>query len=160
MALLVACDFALKQWAVAALKGQESITLIKGLLELTYVENRGAAFGMLSGKQTFLILLSVAIIVLLEYYLIKEKPKNKLAQLTVALVVAGGIGNLIDRAFQGFVVDYISVNPLFSFPVFNFADICVTVGEALLILLIVLSEVKEHKAKKASEEINEENKHE
>ena len=150
MAILVAIDFALKKWAANALQGKGTITLIEGLLGLTYVENRGAAFGMLSGKQTLLILLSVGIIILLEYYLIKEKPKNKLAQLTIALVVAGGVGNLIDRAFQGFVIDYIDINQLFSFPMFNFADICVTIGEALLIFLLFYGEYKERKEKKLS----------
>ncbi len=150
MAILVAIDFALKKWAAAYLYGNGTITLIDGLLALTYVENRGAAFGMLSGRQNLLILLSVAIIILLEYYLIKEKPKNKLTQLTIALVVAGGVGNLIDRALQGFVIDYIDINQLFTFPMFNFADICVTVGEALLIFLIFYGEYKEKKAKSLS----------
>lgn len=148
IALLVAIDYALKAWAVAALKGKETIILINGLLGLTYVENRGAAFGIFSGKQTMLIILSVAIIAVLEYYLIKEKPKSPLVLSTITLVIAGGLGNLIDRVIQGYVVDYIDVNQLFSFPMFNFADCCVTVGEALIILIIVMSEVKERKEKK------------
>lgn len=143
MAALIAIDFALKKWAAAYLYGKGTITLINGLLALTYVENRGAAFGMFSGKQLFLIIVSVGIIVLLEYYLIKTRPQSKLMQLTIVLVVSGGIGNLVDRVFQGFVIDYIDINQLFSFPVFNFADICVTIGEFLLIFLMFYGERKE-----------------
>ena len=147
MAVMVVIDQFLKLWALNALKPIGSIKFSDGLLALTYVENRGAAFGIFQGKQTMLIMLTLAIIIGLEYYLLKTKPSDKRLWVSFSLIIAGGVGNLIDRILRGFVVDYIDINGIFSYPMFNFADCCVVVGEILLIFLILSADYKERKQK-------------
>jgi len=140
VAALVGIDQAIKLWAVQALAPVESITLIPHVLELRFVLNQGMAFSLLSGRQLFLILTTTAALLLF-------RSRGKLLQQTAfILVLAGGIGNLIDRVLNGEVVDYI--NPLFiDFAVFNFADICVCVGVALWVLVILLEEVDDKPSK-------------
>ena len=100
------------------------------------------AFSLLSGKQLFLILATSAALLLVAYLLFFRSRGKLLQQIAFILVLAGGIGNLIDRVLNGEVVDYI--NPLFiDFAVFNFADILVCVGVALWVLVILLEEVED-----------------
>ena len=148
VAALVGIDQAIKLWAVQALAPVESITLIPHVLELRFVLNQGMAFSLLSGRQLFLILTTTAALLLVAYMLLlQRRSRGKLLQQTAfILVLAGGIGNLIDRVLNGEVVDYI--NPLFiDFAVFNFADICVCVGVALWVLVILLEEVDDKPSK-------------
>ena len=148
VAALVGIDQAIKIWAVQVLEPVGSITIIPHVVELRFVLNQGMAFSLLSGKQLFLILATTAALILVAYLLFFRSRGKVLQQIAFILVLGGGIGNLIDRVLNGEVVDYI--NPLFmDFAVFNFADICVCVGVALWVLVILLEEVddkapKEH----------------
>lgn len=136
--LLVLIDQLTKYLAVRFLAGKEAITLIPGVLELTYLENRGMAFGMFQGKQfifAFFCILFLAVLV----YLFIMIPKNKYyfpLILTGGLLAAGAVGNLIDRVLQNYVVDFIYVS-LIDFPVFNAADIYVVCGGILLVVLVM-----------------------
>lgn len=143
--LLVIIDQLIKIWMLNHLVGSSSIVLIPGLLQLTYVENRGAAFGIFQGKVGILSILTLAVIVIAIAMLLMGKFKSKLVLWSVGLIIAGGVGNLIDRIFRTFVVDYFDISPWFNFPVFNFADCCVVIGTILLMIYLLFFEEKEQK---------------
>ena len=130
--ILIALDQWLKFWSIANMQGQPDRTLIPGVVHLTYLENTGAAFGFLAGFGGAQILLAVFKIVVMAaaimYYLILPyKTRFLFLRIPLMLIIAGGMGNLIDRVLHGFVVDMIAFS-FFNFPVFNLADIYVTVG--------------------------------
>ena len=146
VAALVGIDQAIKLWAIQYLAPVEAITVIPHVVELRFVLNQGMAFSLLRGKQLFLILATSAALLLVAYLLFFRSRGKLLQQIAFILVLAGGIGNLIDRVLNGEVVDYI--NPLFiDFAVFNFADILVCVGVALWVLVILLEEVEDKPSK-------------
>ena len=137
-AVLVGFDQWTKALAVEHLKGQEDIQLIPGVLSLHYLENRGAAFGIFQDRRTFLLILTMIIILCVCYVLwkIPSDKKYNLLKLLCFMVTAGGLGNLIDRVCLNYVVDFIYFS-LIDFPVFNVADIYVTTSAIVLIFLIV-----------------------
>ncbi len=138
VAALVGIDQLIKLWAVQVLQPVGAMPLIPHVVELRFVLNQGMAFSLLSGKQLFLIIATSAALLAVAYGLFFRSRGKRLQQ--AALVLGGGIGNLIDRVLNGEVVDYI--NLLFMrFAVFNFADICVCVGVALWVLVIFLDEL-------------------
>ena len=140
IATLVAADQGIKLWASSVLQSVTAMPVIPGIVELRFVLNDGMAFSMLSGKQGFLIGVTSLALCVVAYLLFTEKMFGRVGNAGLLLVLAGGIGNLIDRALNGVVVDYI--NLLFMrFAVFNFADICVCVGVGLLILDVLLDSV-------------------
>ena len=144
VAVLVGADQLIKLWAVQVLEPVGAMPLIPHVVELRFVLNPGMAFSLLSGKQLFLIAATGAALLLVAYWLFFRSRGRKLQQAALILVLGGGIGNLIDRVLNGEVVDYI--NLLFMrFAVFNFADICVCVGVALWVLIILLEETHEEK---------------
>ena len=121
-----------------------TVPIIKDALHLTYVENPGAAFGMMQNSRWIFLLVSTVAIIAIIIYLIKFAPKNKLALLSLAFILGGGIGNMIDRVALGYVVDFIDFR-LINFAVFNVADSFVCVGAALLIIYVLFIEGKENK---------------
>lgn len=142
IALLIAADQGIKAWALTNLQPVAAMPLLPGIVELRFVLNDGMAFSMLSGKQTFLIIVTTIALVAVAVILFRGKMFGKIGNAGLLLVLAGGIGNLIDRVLNNVVVDYI--NLLFmNFAVFNFADICVCTGVGLLILDILLDTVQE-----------------
>lgn len=149
-AVLTGTDQLLKFWAVNELAGtgvsKPFISIgSKEIINLMYTENTGAAFSMMSGKKWFTVGFTSVALVLFAFYMIKNYRSSKALMTVTAVVTAGGIGNLIDRIRLGYVVDYIEVR-LFRFAIFNFADICVTVGMLALIVFIFIYESK-NKAK-------------
>ena len=140
VAALVGIDQLIKLWAVQVLQPVGAMPLIPHVVELRFVLNQGMAFSLLSGKQLFLIIATSIALIFVAYGLFFRSRGRYLQQAALLLILAGGIGNLIDRVLNGEVVDYI--NLLFMrFAVFNFADICVCVGVALWVLVIFLDEV-------------------
>lgn len=135
--LLVIFDQFTKYLALAKLKGKESVDIIKNVLELEYLENRGAAFGMLQNQRVFFVILTVAMLVGIVYLFLKTPKTVKYLPIRICaiFITAGAIGNLIDRILRGFVVDFIYFS-LIDFPIFNVADIYVTVTFFVLILLM------------------------
>lgn len=116
-------------------------TLDFNIVKFTYVENRGAAFGILQDKRFFFIFITIAIIVLISFYFIKNVKKNpKIINVALAMVISGAIGNFYDRLINHYVVDFIQVDLLDSinFPVFNVADILVTLGCFIIIIVILV----------------------
>ena len=143
-AVVVILDQITKWLAVKYLIPIGTLPIIKDVLHLTYVENPGAAFGMMKNSRwIFLVISSVAIIGII-IYLIKFAPKNRLCQLSLAFILGGGIGNMIDRLALGYVVDFIDFR-LINFAVFNVADSFVCVGAALLIIYVLFIDGKENK---------------
>lgn len=107
------------------------------LINLTYLENRGAAFGILQDKRILFVILTLAIVLYLLYYFITNLKSNPLVlNIAFSLIISGALGNFYDRLFQGYVVDFIEF-AFVDFPVFNIADIFVTVGCGLLIIYIL-----------------------
>ncbi len=136
--LLVLLDQGTKLWALASLKPIHSMTVLDGILDLTFVENRGVAFGMFSGQRWLILLLTAAIAGGLFYFyrsLPKEKKYHQVRG-TLLLILAGAIGNIIDRVFRGYVVDFFEFT-FFDWPVFNVADIYVVTGVILLAIQIM-----------------------
>lgn len=157
VAVLVFLDQLSKWLAVILLEGQPSFYLIPGALRFTYVENRGAAFGMLADNRWVFLVLSTLTIVCLLGFMIYSKPQSRLERAGLALVLAGGIGNMIDRVLLGYVIDFID---FCAFPklwnwVFNVADSCICIGVGLLIIYIIKLSVSEYKAEKNRREGNE-----
>lgn len=144
--ILIIIDQILKVIAVKSLSAVGSIPFIPHLLQFTYVENYGAAFGIFKGKTFFLVGFTSIIIFGMILAIIFKKITGNFLIFSVSLVCAGGIGNLIDRIFRGFVVDYLDISPLFNFAVFNFADCCVVIG-TLLIMIDILFLQKDNKEK-------------
>ncbi len=148
--LAVLADQVTKFLVVNFLDRSESLDIIKGVFRFTYVENRGAAFGMLNDSRWVFMVISTVAIVALLVYLIKFSPDNKMARLGIALVIGGGIGNMIDRIFLGYVIDFLD---FCAFPnlwmwVFNVADACVCVGAGIIALYLIIDVVKEAKIEK------------
>lgn len=128
-----------KYMAVHFLQGTDGIDLIPGVFRLTYLENKGAAFGVLQGQQWFFYIITsvILVVVVLAYVRIPAGRKFLPLQICAVFIVSGALGNLIDRVRLGYVVDFFYFE-LIDFPVFNVADIFVTVSAVLLAVLLLL----------------------
>lgn len=117
----------------------KEITIIPNLLNFTYIENNGVAFGIASNNTILIVLLNVIILAIIIKFL-KEKfsKTNYIIILSLIMILAGGVGNLIDRIAMGYVIDFIDINIL-DFPVFNIADISITVGVIMIMIILISS---------------------
>lgn len=115
---------------------ERSVTVIPGILDFTYVENRGAAFGMLSNSRWIFMTVSVVFIFVLIYVLKQKYSANALYTVSLCLFLGGGIGNMIDRIFLGYVVDFIEFT-FVDFAVFNIADSAISVGAVLFVVYLI-----------------------
>lgn len=123
-----------KYWVSLQIKPHSTVPLIEHVLHFTYAENTGAAFSIFRGMQSFLVLLTSIGMALIFVYMVSLKAEGKgLLKLSLALILAGGVGNLIDRLRLGYVIDFIDVR-LIKFAIFNVADICISIGVFLLIV--------------------------
>ena len=136
--LLIVFDQWTKSLAVAYLMNQEPFVIINGVFQLRYLENRGAAFGMMQGQQTFFLITGIIAVIILAYIYFKLPWNKRFAPLrAVALFIASGaVGNMIDRVALGYVVDFFYFE-LIDFPIFNVADIYVTCATIVLAFLIL-----------------------
>lgn len=150
--VLILLDQGTKVWALQSLKPIKNMTLVEGFMDLTFVENRGVAFGMFSGQRWFILLLTAVItVVLICFYRgLPQKKEYRAVRASIVLILAGAIGNILDRLFRGYVVDFFEFT-FFEWPVFNVADIYVVAGVILLafmILFVIKEEDLELKKKK------------
>lgn len=129
----------------------KQLTIIPNLLEFTYTENTGVAFGIANSKIFLIILVSILILGIIVKF-IKETQTDKNILLSLYFIIAGGISNLIDRIFRGYVIDFIDINIL-NFPNFNIADICITLGVFVLIFIIAKSLFKNEKTGDGKNEV-------
>ncbi|MEG2087539.1 MAG: signal peptidase II [Angelakisella sp.] len=143
--VLVFIDYLIKQWATLSLQPVTSIDIIPGILSLYYHQNYGAAFGILQEKRFFLIVVTGIMLTVLALAILLRKVKGSLLLSAFSLIVAGGVGNLIDRVINGYVVDYIYFEPI-NFPIFNFADCCVVIGTGLLFVYLLFFDGKQKKS--------------
>lgn len=137
-----------------------TVSVIPGLFDFTIVHNYGAAWGILAGKQAFLIFLAVVFIAIFTWYYIKEKEKSWLLTIAFALIVSGCFGNVFDRIFFSYVRDFIQFSFWKTFPVFNFADVALCIGAVLFAIYLTIyfvRYVKEHKKDEKEEEYVEDN---
>ena len=139
-----------KYIAVEKLMPIDTFPIIEDVFHLTYLENRGAAFGMLANHRwVFMAVSTAAVIGIIAFMLISyKKYYNPLLYTALAMVAGGGVGNMIDRIYLGYVVDFFDFR-LIDFAIFNVADSFVCVGCAMVILYIIISDIKETKKKKA-----------
>ncbi len=143
----IVLDQITKLLAVKFLKPIDTQPLIKNVLHLTYVENRGAAFGMLSDSRWVFITVSIIAIGALSFYIFGGLVDKKIYGIASSIILAGGVGNMIDRLLLGYVVDFIDFR-LINFAVFNGADSFICVGAGILILALSVELVKEVKKAK------------
>jgi len=113
----------------------QTITIIPSFFSITYVRNEGAAWSLLAGNQIFLIIISILAVFALYFFFIKEKNLNILEIISYGLLYGGIFGNLIDRMFRGYVIDFFDFTLFgYHFPVFNIADICIVIGVFFVVL--------------------------
>lgn len=148
-AVLLGIDQLTKYFVLQKLKPIGSVTVISGLLEFSYIENTGAAFGLFKNSMWLIMTLTAIAFVAIAVVLFRYKNHTLLSYIASTLLIAGGIGNLIDRMLYGFVVDFIHV--MFFDYIFNFADCCVTVGAVLFVLHVLLISYREKKAAQTAE---------
>lgn len=137
--IFVILDQLVKLWVVQSfdvLKGSE---FIHGVVSLLYIRNTGAAWGMFEGKMFFFYAITLVAVCGLIYLMFKEKGKSKLLLSAYSLILAGAVGNFIDRVRLGYVVDMFKFE-FIDFPIFNVADICLTCGVILLFYYVIFKE--------------------
>lgn len=128
--------------------------MISGILNFTYVENTGGAYGIGSNNIVTFIVINIIIISVFMKFIISRINEINIKELSaMSLIIAGGIGNLIDRIFRGYVIDFIDINPVFKYPVFNIADICVVVGCIIIAIDLIASTIKSRKIGEVNEKI-------
>lgn len=144
--LIVIFDQASKYICKFYFEGAHDKVILDGLFSLTYLENKGAAFGIFQNKKFILVGLTALIIIGLIIYLYKVNVKGAL-KIALILIIGGAIGNLIDRVFLGYVIDFLHfyVADVFNWPVFNFADVSVVCGTILMAGVLLFSKDEKEK---------------
>lgn len=142
-ALIVVADQLLKYVVHGALKLGQSIPLINNVLNLTYVRNTGAAFSLFVGFSSYLVIIGLVVAAAVVYFHYKGPKTNYYMQVGLAFVLGGSLGNLVDRVFRGYVIDYIDI---MIWPVFNLADIMINVGVILIAYKLFAEEEKKDAA--------------
>ncbi len=136
---LVVIDQLLKLLAVEYLKPIGTYPIIQDVFHFTYLENRGMAFGLMQGQDWLLIWGTALVLFILILAVMTGKLQGTAPVFLVSLIIGGGVGNLIDRVYRGYVIDYIHVK-IINFAIFNFADMCVVVGTFLLVCYVFIHE--------------------
>lgn len=134
-AVIVLADQLIKFFVLNELKPIGTVKVIDGVFNLTYVENRGVAFGIFQDMRWVFVAVTCILLFLIIFYMFRKRPKGKLFYICAGMIIGGGIGNLIDRLVHGYVVDYLAVS--FFPPVCNFADYCITIGVFILVIYII-----------------------
>lgn len=137
--LTIFVDQTTKYIAFLKLKDSEGINIIDNFLQFNFVKNSGAAWGMLQNQRFFFIIFTALVIIGLASYIKLNKKLSKTSVTSIALVIGGAMGNLIDRIKMGYVIDFIDVNfgSLYDFPVFNLADSFIVIGTFLMAYLLL-----------------------
>ena len=127
-------DFFSKYIIITNMKINSSIKIINSFFYLTYIHNEGAAFGILEHNILFLVIVSIIFLALAIYYIEKNK-NSKIEELSYSLILGGVCGNLIDRIFRGYVIDFLDFKLFgYDYPVFNMADSFIVIGVIILII--------------------------
>ena len=127
-------------------KDKLPITVINNVLNFSYVENSGAAFGIKVGSVWTFVLVNIVILgIIIKFIHCQMSKLNNKIVVILSLVLAGGISNLIDRIFRGYVVDFIDITPIVNFPVFNFADIMIVVAVILFAVIVIKNTIMDNR---------------
>ena len=111
----------------------DSVIVIKNVFNITYVRNTGAAWSLFSDNTWLIIIISLIIISFIVFYIYKNRPKNKIENISYSLVLGGAIGNFIDRIIYGYVIDFLDFNIFgYDYPIFNLADTFIVIGVIIL----------------------------
>lgn len=145
-ALLVVCDQLVKYWVVSNLSLGEAMNVIPNVFSLTYYQNSGAAWSILQGQMWFFAIVTFVAVPLCIWLLWKNRRGSKFYSLALGLVIAGALGNFIDRMRLGYVVDMFQTD-FMNFPIFNVADMCLTIGVAMVFIYALFEERFERKEK-------------
>ena len=138
-------DQLIKFVVVTNMKLFESIKVINNFFYITYVENEGAAFSILTGQRIFLILIAVVILIVIFNYLRKNKIESKEEKIAFSLIIGGSVGNLIDRIVRGYVIDFLDFKIFrYNFPIFNLADTFIVIGVLLLLIITLIRKEVKH----------------
>ena len=148
-AFVALLDQIIKYSVVNNIKPHGTVCIISGVLNITYVENRGVAFGMFTDMRCIFVALTALMIFAIIFYMFKKRPDGKFFYIVAGLIIGGGLGNLYDRIVNGYVIDYISLS--FFPPVCNFADYCITVGVILLIFYVLFKPSRKNKKVKKND---------
>ena len=135
---LISLGQLMKQMIVKNIDSSKMI--IDNFLKLSFVKNTGGAFGLGNNHVWIFILLNIVIITVIIIYIQRKKELSKLEFIGSVLILSGGIGNLIDRIFRGYVVDYIDINDLIKYPVFNLEDMLIVVGVIIALICVIKKE--------------------
>lgn len=142
---LIALDQITKALINSKLLEGDTIPLINNFFHLTYVQNRGVAFGFMQGKLPIINVISIGAVIVMIYFVKKNMEKNsKIENISWMFIIAGALGNIIDRIFRGFVVDMIDFRGIWSY-IFNFADVYINIG---VFLMIISSFIEEREKKR------------
>lgn len=136
---IILVDQVTKYLAYVYLQPQSTIPVINKIFYLTYVENRGAAFGILQNRVWFLAIVTAVIIIGALYYIYRNPQLNSITRYSIVLIIAGAVGNLIDRVRLGYVIDFFD---FVVWPVFNIADCAVVVGTIILVFILLFDKQK------------------
>ncbi|WP_368251557.1 signal peptidase II [Enterococcus sp. 2201sp1_2201st1_B8_2201SCRN_220225] len=145
-ALLVVADQLMKYWIVSNLSLGEALNVIPDVFSLTYFQNSGAAWSILEGQMWFFALVTFIAVPVCLWLLWKNREGSKFYSFALSLVIAGALGNFIDRMRLGYVVDMFQTD-FINFPIFNVADMCLTIGVALVFIYALFEERFERKTK-------------
>ncbi|MBM7095845.1 MULTISPECIES: signal peptidase II [Alteribacter] len=146
--IVIILDQFTKWLVVQNMELRQSIPIIENVFHLTSHRNAGAAFGMLQGQMWLFLIATIAVLIIVPYYIQKEAKNNTLFGVSMGLVLGGAIGNFIDRLLFGEVVDFLDVYiGSYNFPIFNVADSALVVGVGLLIIHVFKEEKKQGKNK-------------
>ena len=148
--ILVIADQVVKFWVRANIPLGESIPFLPHIMDLTYTQNTGAAFSILREHTWLLTLLSAVLVVIVALLVARRFITGRLGLVAATLVLAGGIGNLIDRVALGYVTDMFQTT-FMDFAVFNVADSCLTIGVVLLVIYVLFCYDKLHKKEAAGD---------
>ena len=144
-ALLVGVDQLVKWWITDNLALGETKSLIPGILSLNHIRNTGAAWSMLEGKMWFFTIVTLIAVVVILTLMIKNREKgNRWFMIGLSLILAGAIGNFIDRLRLGYVVDMFQTD-FMNFPIFNVADVTLVCGVICILIYIILDEKDQRK---------------
>lgn len=146
IAVLILIDQITKYIVSIQLQNGREIDIIKNIFSLSYVENRGIAFGMMQGGRWFFVIFTILILLAYIYYYNKvlKYKKDIFYNISLILIVSGAIGNFIDRVHLGYVIDFLYFK-LINFPVFNLADIYVVIGAILYVIVNLFLDNEENK---------------
>ncbi|MFD3157418.1 signal peptidase II [Haloimpatiens sp. FM7330] len=134
-----------KIWATNSLSKIGEIKIIENYFSFYYLENKGAAFGILKNKLFFLSIITLVVLGIMIYYIVVKKPKSTILRWSLSLIIAGAVGNFIDRIYYKYVIDFILLHykDIYYYPVFNVADILVCIGTFLLIIYLIKEDKNE-----------------